>query len=106
MSETRRQQTRHPVEVPASLEVEGREFVGQFRNLSLGGAFLATDLEGAEVRTGARGTVRFEIPTQAEPISVGASIRWGSDEGFGLQFDGLRAREVWSLNQFFETLKG
>lgn len=101
----RRQQTRHPVEVPAALEVESTELSGQFRNLSLGGAFLAADTRAAELRTGAHGTVTFEIPTHDRPIAVGASVRWTSDEGVGLQFDGLRAGEVWSLNKFFEHLK-
>ena len=104
MSESRRLQTRHDVAVTATLEVAGQVLEGEFRNLSLGGAFFAVTLEGATFTTGSRGTVSFQIPTQDNPVSVGASLRWISDAGIGLQFDGLRAGEVWSLNKYFEQL--
>ncbi len=104
MSEQRRLQTRHDVEVHATLEVEGKTWEGSFQNLSLGGAFFAAPFAENELQSGARGQVEFRIPTQDEPIAVGASIRWSSGGGVGLQFDGLRAREVWSLNKYFEQL--
>jgi hypothetical protein len=104
VSQQRRLQTRHDVEVPATLEVEGQVWEGQFQNLSLGGAFLSASFDEAQIKSGTRGHVNFRIPTQEEPISVGASIRWCSASGVGLQFDGLRAREVWSLNKYFEQL--
>ena len=37
-----------------------------------------------------------------EPIEVGATVRWSDDKATGLQFDGLRARDVWALNKYFE----
>ncbi len=106
MPEHRRLQTRHPVEIAATLEVEGQPWRGLFRNLSLGGAFLALETPGLSPTTGTRGRVSFEIPTHAEPITVGVSIRWSSEEGVGLQFDGLRAGEVWSLNNYFKGQDG
>lgn len=104
MPQHRRLQTRHPVEVAATLEVDGEVIEGELKNLSLGGAFVAADLPKSPVTTGTRGRVRFRIPTQDDPVAVGCSIRWVSDDGFGLQFDGLRAREVWSLTKFFDQL--
>ena len=104
MSQHRRLQTRHSVEVAAALEVGGEVIEGQVQNLSLGGAFLAVELPPGPLSTGTRGRITFKIPTHDEPIAVGASVRWVSDEGLGLQFDGLRAREVWSLTKFFEQL--
>jgi hypothetical protein len=104
VSEQRRLQTRHDVEVPATFEVDGQAWEGQIQNLSLGGAFLSASFEEAQLTSGTRGNVSFRIPTHDETISVGALIRWASADGVGLQFDGLRAREVWSLNKFFEQL--
>ena len=104
MSEQRRLSTRHEVEVTATLEVGDDAHEGVFRNLSLGGAFFQTSLGQAQITSGTRGSVRFRIPTQDEPITVGVSIRWSSEQGVGLQFDGLRAREVWSLNKYFAQL--
>jgi hypothetical protein len=46
----------------------------------------------------------FKVPTQEDVIEVGATIRWANGEGLGLQFDGLRARDVWALNEFFKRL--
>jgi hypothetical protein len=37
-------------------------------------------------------------------IEVGATVRWGDAKGVGLQFDGLRARDVWALNEYFKLL--
>ena len=70
-------------------------------NLSLGGALIAA---GAKLAMGQRVTIFFSIPTLENEIEVGATVRWSDDKATGLQFDGLRAREVWALNKFFEQL--
>jgi hypothetical protein len=69
------------------------------RNMSLGGLYVETD---AKVALGSRVTMRFKVPTQKEPIEVGATVRWTDNTGFGVQFDGLRARDVWALGKYFE----
>lgn len=53
---------------------------------------------------GQRVTITFPIPTIEDAVIVGAIVRWSDDKATGLQFDGLRAREVWALNKFFEQL--
>ena len=53
---------------------------------------------------GQRVTINFAIPTIDQPVEVTATVRWSDDKATGLQFDGLRAREVWALNKFFEQL--
>ena len=58
-----------------------------------------------ECLVGQRVSITFSIPTQAEAIEIGATVRWSDDKATGLQFDGLRAREVWALNKFFEQLQ-
>lgn len=73
----------------------------QVVNLSLGGALVTA---GAKFSMGQRVNVSFSIPTLETPIEVGATVRWSDDKATGLQFDGLRARDVWALNKFFEQL--
>jgi hypothetical protein len=53
--------------------------------------------------------VRFRVPTQPEPIDVTGEIRWveaggaGQAAGMGIRFHGLRARDVWALNRYFQS---
>jgi Tfp pilus assembly protein PilZ len=70
-------------------------------NLSLGGALVAAE---SKLAMGKRVQISFSVPTTPEPIDVAATVRWSDGSGTGLQFDGLRAREVWALNKFFEQL--
>lgn len=70
------------------------------RNASLGGLFIAaTDLP-----EGQRLELRLRLPTQKEPIEVGGVVRWQADAGVGVQFDGLRAKDVWALGKYFDSL--
>lgn len=102
MPSNRRLSTRHTVEISATVEVDGESLNGTLENLSLGGAYLLVD---RRLSMGARVELAFRIPTHEEPIVTGASVRWSSETAAGLQFDGLRAREVWSLNKYFEGLR-
>jgi Tfp pilus assembly protein PilZ len=68
------------------------------------------DLEGRKaLPIGAPVTLRFHIPTQPEAVEVSGDVRWivtnpgGSEIGIGVRFQGLRARDVWALNRFFQT---
>ena len=70
-------------------------------NLSLGGALVSA---GMRYSMGQRVSITFTIPTAADAIEVTATVRWSDDKATGLQFDGLRARDVWALNKFFEQL--
>lgn len=70
-------------------------------NLSLGGALVAA---GPKFPMGTRCNITFSIPTIDYAIEVGAIVRWSDDKATGLQFDGLRARDVWGLNKYFEQL--
>ena len=70
-------------------------------NLSLGGALLTA---GPKLPMGQRVSIAFNVPTMDEAIEVGATVRWSDDKATGIQFDGLRARDVWALNKYFEQL--
>jgi hypothetical protein len=101
LTDNRRSATRHDVSLAASMELDGQVVETEMRNLSLGGATLAVR---RKVAMGARLKVKFRLPTHDQPIEVGAQVRWSTDDAIGVQFDGLRAREVWSLNKYFEKL--
>ena len=68
-------------------------------NLSLGGAQI-TAMQ--KLAMGQRVTVGFGVPDANEKVEVGATVRWSGADGTGIQFDGLRARDVWALNEFFK----
>ena len=70
-------------------------------NLSLGGALIGGT---KKLPMGHRVHITFAVPTVEEAIDIGATVRWSDGSGLGLQFDGLRARDVWALNKYFEQL--
>lgn len=89
------------MDLPVTLVIEGEPRQETIRNLSLGGAFVETS---ERLAMGTRVELTFQIPTYEEPIRAGGQVRWNSELGIGVQFEGLRAKEVWSLNKFFEQL--
>lgn len=105
MSINRRSSSRHHVELPCTLilvasgaETPPAELV--MVNLSIGGA----QLRRPRLALGVRVQVSFRVPTLDDHISTGAVVRWSTDDEVGVQFDGLRPRDVWALSKFFETL--
>ena len=100
MSDNRRSSTRHDVHLPGSLEVNNITFDIVIENISLGGAYFT----GHKLPMGHQLTIRFRLPTHDDPIDSPASVRWCTETGTGVQFAGLRAREVWALNKYFDQL--
>jgi len=101
VTDNRRTSTRHDVKIAAQVTVDGALREATMVNLSLGGALVETGVRHA---MGQRMQIKFRVPTQEDPIDVGATVRWADTRGVGLQFDGLRARDVWALNEFFKQL--
>ena len=98
MTVNRRTQTRHVVSIPAVLSVGGESIQTTILNLSLGGA----QLGGSTLTMGQRVTLEFNIPGLEAPISTAGTVRWTSAGETGIQFEGLRALEVWALGKLFE----
>lgn len=67
------------------------------RNASLGGLFL----EETALSVGAKVQMRIRLPGQT--LEAGGVVRWQDGTGVGVQFDGLRAKDVWALGKFFES---
>jgi hypothetical protein len=101
LADNRRTSTRHAVSITGTLKIDGAERPCTLLNLSLGGALVSL---GAKLAMGQRVTIAFHVTTMEEAIEVGSTVRWSDDKATGLQFDGLRARDVWALNKFFEQL--
>ena len=105
MTENRRTASRHEVAIAVTVFVPGESFESKLEstiaNLSLGGAFVLLD---ERLSIGTPMKVRFRIATRDQPIEIGAVVRWTSNEGAGIQFDGLRAAEVFALEKFFDGL--
>jgi uncharacterized protein (TIGR02266 family) len=101
----RRIDPRYERQLDVEVVSDGKKQTSRTINISLGGLFLesATPLEmGATVQ------LKFKLPTQPEPVEVAGDVRWvvkkdAASAGIGIRFQGLRARDVWALNQFFQT---
>jgi Tfp pilus assembly protein PilZ len=102
----RRIDPRYDRQLSVELSCDGKDYVCRSRNMSLGGMHLDCR---SPLPIGATASLRFQIPTQPELIEVAGDVRWvvatpGSDQvGIGIRFQGLRARDVWALNRFFQT---
>jgi uncharacterized protein (TIGR02266 family) len=102
--EHRRSDRRYERRVAISVTHEGEVLSTFTRNISLGGVFIESD---RALPFGAKVSLDFRIPTQSEPVLVEGQVRWieledGQVRGIGIRFEGLRARDVWALNKFFE----
>ena len=86
-----------------TLSIAGAPAACTIVNLSLGGALIAATQRYA---MGARVHIAFKLPTAEEPVEVDATVRWSDPTSVGIQFDGLRARDVWALNEYFKHLPG
>lgn len=78
---------------------EGGQIECVTRNVSLGGMYLVTS---SSLPYGTTVTLEFYLPALKEDVNIEATVRWVKDDGMGVQFGSLRAREVWGLNQLFE----
>jgi uncharacterized protein (TIGR02266 family) len=103
----RRTDPRYDRRVDVEISADGRQLRAVSLNVSLGGMFV----ESKELlREQTPVQVKFKVPTQPEPVDVAGEVRWlerGAGErgraGMGIRFHGLRAREVWALNRFFQS---
>lgn len=102
----RRIDPRYERRLDVELTAEGKKHTVRSRNLSLGGMYIDCAFR---LPIGAAVNLRFHLPTQPEAVEVAGDVRWlvqkpGSEEvGIGVRFQGLRARDVWALNRFFQT---
>lgn len=107
MARDKRRFVRIPVRVDFYVDDDASGESGQLffpsRNVSLGGAFLASDFLldiGTQIR------VRFTLPG-ASPIETDAKVAWVSDDGevdagMGIEFVTLAPGELGAIKRFIE----
>jgi hypothetical protein len=103
----RRTEPRFERHVDVTLTHAGVAYTGVTRDLSLSG--LCARFEAA-FAFGARVALRFTVPGHP-PVEVEGEVRWSqaAPEGgkfYGVHFLGLRAKDVWALNKFFQSSPG
>lgn len=101
MTDNRRTSTRHAVSLAATLTIDGGAVSSRVINLSLGGALVESP---QRLTMGKRVHIVFHVPIENHQIDIAATVRWSDSTGVGIQFDGLRARDVWALNEYFKQL--
>lgn len=103
----RRIDPRYDRQLEIEVLFEGKKQISQTRNISLGGLYLES---ATPLPIGTTVQLRFQLPTQPEPVEVSGDVRWvvkkegaGETSGIGIRFQGLRARDVWALNRYFQS---
>jgi uncharacterized protein (TIGR02266 family) len=102
----RRIDPRYDRQLEIEVLFEGKKQISQTRNISLGGLYIES---AAPLPIGTTVQLRFQLPTQPEPVEVAGDVRWvvksgaGDHSGIGIRFQGLRARDVWALNRYFQS---
>lgn len=99
MTASRRLHERFDVELPVVVLHGGAEIPGSTVNVSLGGMLIKLE---RPVAYGSNVTVRVELPALKEPAELPAVVRWDRDGTIGVQFNGLRAKDTWALNQLMK----
>jgi hypothetical protein len=103
---TRRVNQRHDVQLPMEVISGDSSRPAVIQNISVGGLYFYCDFP---VERQQLFTVAFSIPTLEVPIRVETVVRWTekigeATTGVGVQFLGLKAREVWAVTKFFTSL--
>jgi hypothetical protein len=87
--------------LPLRVEFAGRSLEGESIDISVGGVRVSLP---EEVPFGTKVKVLLVLPTLGEETTLDADVRWTQKDPsgwfiVGLQFQRVRARETWALNQ-------
>lgn len=99
MTSGRRVHERYERRLKVKVAHDDGELEAISKNISLGGMLLASE---ASLAYGTKVQLTFFLPALKENVTIAATVRWESPNGFGVQFGSLRAREVWAFNQLFK----
>jgi hypothetical protein len=98
----KRQYARLDFDAEIELVVGGRSQPGRSVNISQGGLFALTDPAPA---FGEKIDLLISLPGVREVSRIPCIVRWSKPgDGIGLQFEQLRAIEVWALNKLVGSL--
>jgi type IV pilus assembly protein PilZ len=93
-----RRTPRAPIDSTVEFIVKGETArrIGQSRDISLGGMFVATT---ALPSFGAEVVVYVTLPGEKAPFALPGVVRWMRDGGMGVQFGLLGARETYAITE-------
>lgn len=95
----RRATTRYEVWLPATVTIDGLDFDVEIANVSLGGALVRIP---QPLTLGAHVALTFVLDGLHEVIDATTVVRWRTEDKVGLQFESLRAREMWALGVYLK----
>jgi Tfp pilus assembly protein PilZ len=92
-----RQYLRFDVKIDVQIEYDDTIQPGTTVNMSQGGALISTS---PTVDFGKRIILEIILPGIKEKCRIPSIVRWSKEgEGIGIQFESLRAIEVWAINR-------
>ena len=93
-----RRSHRSPLEASVSVQRKGSDetVTGHARDISIGGIFVETTTPFA---FGADVVVYVRVAGQKDPLAMPAVVRWTRQDGMGLQFGLLGARETHAITE-------
>ena len=89
-------------EADVIIHISGESQPATTVNLSQGGALLHTT---SPLEFGQRLHLEIQLPMVNETSNIPGVVRWRRDSSVGVQFETLRAIEVWGINQLINTRK-
>ncbi|MBN2716942.1 MAG: PilZ domain-containing protein [Deltaproteobacteria bacterium] len=98
----KRKYARVEFETEITIEFGGQRLAGTTINLSQGGALLQTN---APLEFGQKLSLFINLPKIKETCVIPSVVRWSKDASVGVQFEALRAIEVWGINQLISAHK-
>ncbi|MBI5500501.1 MAG: PilZ domain-containing protein [Deltaproteobacteria bacterium] len=101
MGEEKRVHDRTGVVLPLRVQAGERALEGESVDISAGGVRVSLP---EDLPFGAKVKVHVVLPTLGEETAIDAEVRWSRKDPsgwflVGLQFQRVRARETWALNQ-------
>jgi hypothetical protein len=98
-----RKHARLDFETPVEIVLDGAEQPGRTINISRGGVLVATEPVPA---FGTRLHLKIRLPGIPDECRIPCVVRWANPgAGAGLQFEHLRAIEVWALGKLLRGIE-
>jgi PilZ domain-containing protein len=92
---------RVPLSANITCEVRGAEAItGRSRDISVGGIFIESE---AQVTFGTEVIIVIRLPNTKADFRLPGIIRWMKEDGFGVQFGLLGARETHAISELFKS---
>ena len=93
----KRRFTRVDYEHDLEISIDEKQIKGRTVNISPGGAFVIMD---EEPELGVKLTIALQLPGVNKVSEIPCIVRWSKPgQGIGIQFERLRAIEIWALNK-------